>query len=104
MSMRTSKELVTFMRARVLGESDAAMPPGTCNIATKKLNGWPKDEQEAQGIAAAWDTDQRPLFEKMGSRRTEADRQAIERGEGEGTTVGRGRSTASERVHRRTVR
>jgi hypothetical protein len=88
MTIRTGDKREAFGRLYVLGGFSLVTPRVTGGD-TDEVNAPPKGEQQSTIVSVVRDPGQESLNGTPGSRREEDDRQAIERGEGEGMIVGR---------------
>jgi len=88
MTIRTSKKTVTFRMPFVRGGFDEVVQAGASSVDTDEPDASLKREQGPVKIPIGRDASRKPLKGTTESRRKEADRQAIERGEDEGMIVG----------------
>ena len=88
MTIRKRNKGEAFGRLYVLGGFTLVSPPRTSGGDTDQVNAPLKREQESAKVSVVRDGGQEPLNGITETRREEADRQAIERGEDEGMIVG----------------
>ena len=88
MTIRTSNKREAFGRLFVLGGFALVPPSRASGRETDEVNVPLKREQESAKIALVRDAGQESLNGTTETRREEADRQAIERGEDDGMIVG----------------
>ncbi len=88
MTIRESNKREGFGRLYVLGGFALVPPSRASGGDTDQVNAPLKREQESGKVAVVRDGGQEPLKGTTETRREEADRQAIERGEDEGMIVG----------------
>ncbi len=88
MTIRSSKRWKAFGRHFVLGGFASVTPSRASGGDTDEVNVLLKREQGSAKVAVVRDVGQASLNETTGSRLAMDDRQAVERGEDEGMTVG----------------
>lgn len=87
MAKRTSSKRAAFGRLYVLGGFALVTSSRASGGDTDETNAPLKREHGSAKVAVVRDVGQKPLKGRTRSRREEADRQAIERGENEGMVV-----------------